>query len=141
MALRIIQDVSISISLSGIAKKILVSISLAHDVYQSIRSWWEDEISGKICCKQIMDSIFSTAGAVAGGLIGSTLGSFMGPLGLIFGGVIGGFLGCESAKIVSDWFTTILLENSALENANLLEQLLEEMVEFLCRLINFKKYI
>jgi len=50
------------------------------------------EFTGKICAKNVIDKLFSTAVGVGAGIgVGKAAGAFLGPVGAVIGGVVGGY--------------------------------------------------
>ena len=68
----------------------LLTTILSYDIYSNIQRWWDEEISGKRCSKNIIDSITSVAGSVCGTETGLLLGAV---LGGPFGAAVGAFAG------------------------------------------------
>ncbi|XP_072398105.1 uncharacterized protein [Diabrotica undecimpunctata] len=98
----------------------LASIQLTYEAIINIKRWWKGEISGKRCCKNIIDSLATISGSVGGGFAGVALGTLGGPVGMIIGGIGGGMLGGELAKTFSQWMTEKIFDvpkSEALENA------------------------
>lgn len=111
-----------------IVKIALVVAFLAVDVIKNIRSWWNEEISGARCVKNIIDCGVAVAAGIAGGIggemIGAAIGALAGPAGMAAGSVIGGIAGGISASIcahtlddnLTQWIFG-LPKSVALENA------------------------
>ena len=98
----------------------LAAIHLTYDVIVNLKRWWNGEISGPRCAKNIMDSFLTIGAGVAGGLVGSLVGSFAGPVGTVIGGVAGGIASSAAANALSDRLTQWLFgvpKSEALENA------------------------
>jgi hypothetical protein len=98
----------------------LAAISLSYDVIKSLYRWWNGEITGKRCCKNIVDSTFTVAAGVGGGVGGAALGSLVGPLGTLAGGIIGGIISSTAMNLLIDRLTQSLFgipKDEALENA------------------------
>ncbi|XP_050504289.1 uncharacterized protein LOC126883094 [Diabrotica virgifera virgifera] len=98
----------------------LASIHLTYEAIVNIRRWWNGEISGKRCCKTIIDSLATIGGSVGGGFAGVVVGALGGPVGMIIGAIGGGILGGQLAKGLSQWMTEKIFDvpkSEALENA------------------------
>jgi hypothetical protein len=98
----------------------LAAIKLGYDAINSIYRWYKGEITGKRCCKNIVDSTFTVAAGAGGGVLGAALGSFVGPFGTLAGGVIVGILSSTAANLLIDRWTQSLFgipKEEALENA------------------------
>jgi len=69
----------------------LLAVYLTREAYQSIKKWWNGEISGKRCVKQIVDSVSSVAAGVGVGIIGGVIGgALLGSVGEVVGSFLGG---------------------------------------------------
>ena len=98
----------------------LAVLQLGYDVVNNLRRWWNDEITGERCLKNIIDSGLTVTSGVAGGVAGAALGSLAGPWGTVIGGVAGGMLSSQAASVLSDRLTQWLFgipKEEALENA------------------------
>lgn len=99
----------------------LGAIWLGYAIFRSLFKWYRGQITGRRCCKDIIDSLVSLAGGAAGGAIGATVGSCAaGPVGALVGGLVGGVLGSHWASLLSDRLTQKLFgipKEVALENA------------------------
>ena len=76
----------------------LFAASLTLEACKSIKQWWDCEISGQRCVKQIVDSGIFLIGTAGGEIIGGAAGALTGgsigyAIGNLFGGPIGGILG------------------------------------------------
>lgn len=104
-----------------VAAAALVVLYLSLEAYQSIKKWWNNEITGKRCAKNIVDALGSAGGLVAGGYAGGATGlGLFGPLGLVVGSVIGGVVGENVSNMIMDHLTRTLFDlpkDVALENA------------------------
>lgn len=63
----------------------LAAVYLAAEAFVSIYRWWNCEITGKRCAKNIIDSLGKTAAGISGGVLGVRLGLVYGPAGAILG--------------------------------------------------------
>ena len=111
----------------------LVTVFLAAEIRMNIKKWWNGEISGKRCVKNIIDKGASLAAGLCGVMAGETVGALLGvPLGppgvavgALVGGLVGGLILTEFANEVVDLLTRCLFglpQSEALENAyNFLE--------------------
>lgn len=107
----------------------IIGIQMSYEIYCNIRMWWHDEISGKRCAKNIIDSGIGIASGVAGGVGGSYAGAAIGTaiapgigtgIGLVVGGIVGGIAGVELANRLCDLLTQTIFDlpkTVALENA------------------------
>ena len=99
----------------------IITVQLTYEAIQSINSWWNGEISGKRCAKQIIDSSGSIFGGYAGAAVGSAIGSIIAPgYGTVIGAVAGGAAGSFTASAFSEWLTEYLFslpKQVAVENA------------------------
>jgi len=67
------------------------SSKLTNKAYESIKQWWNGEISGKRCAKQIVDSVTSVLAGTGVGIIGGMIGGgLLGPVGMAVGSIVGG---------------------------------------------------
>jgi hypothetical protein len=98
-----------------------VAVQLSWEALKSIRSWWNGEISGKRCAKQIIDASAGILGGYGGGVAGMAVGTAVLPgYGTLIGAVTGGVLGSFAASALSEWLTKYffnLPKSVALENA------------------------
>jgi hypothetical protein len=98
----------------------LAAISLSYDAIMNLYRWWKGEISGKRCCKNIVDSTFTIAAGAGGGIGGAAFGSLAGPFGTLAGGIIGGIISSTIMNLLIDRLTQSLFgipKSEALENA------------------------
>nr|XP_012562326.2 uncharacterized protein LOC105847351 [Hydra vulgaris] len=103
-----------------VVRTTLAAVTLAYDVVKSIFRWWNGEISGHRCCKNIVDSLCTTVASVVGGISGAAIGTLLGPAGTVVGGIIGGIISASAANALSDRMTQRLFgvpKDEALENA------------------------
>lgn len=100
---------------------VIVAVQLSWEALKSIRSWWNGEISGKRCAKQILDASAGMLGGFGGGAAGCAIGSAICPgYGTLIGAVVGGIAGSAAASAFSEWLTSYffnLPKSVALENA------------------------
>jgi hypothetical protein len=100
---------------------VIVTVQLAWKAVESISSWWKEDISGKRCVKQIIDTSAGVLGSYAGGAAGSTIGTVISPgYGTLVGAVVGGIAGSCGASTLSGWLTEHFFDlpkSVALENA------------------------
>ena len=101
----------------------LFAASLTLVACKSIKQWWDCEISGQRCVKQIVDSgilligtaggeiIGGTAGALTGGSIGHAIGNLFGPIGGIFGKPIGENIGWLCGSFIGSYILYIYFYN------------------------------
>ena len=95
-------------------------VYLAYDVYKNICEWWNGEITGKRCIKNIIDSGLTIGAGMAGGVAGVAFGSIFGPVGTVIGGITGGVLSSAAISVLSDYLTQKIFgipKEKALENA------------------------
>jgi hypothetical protein len=98
----------------------LAAIHLGYEAIKNIRRWWNGEITGSRCVKNIMDAGLTITAGVAGGMGGAALGSLAGPIGTVVGGIVGGIVSSSVMNVVSDRMTQWLFgipKEEALENA------------------------
>jgi len=70
---------------------VLLVAYLTWEAYESIKQWWNGEISGKRCAKQIVDSVTSVLAGTGVGIIGGMIGGgLLGPAGMAVGSIVGG---------------------------------------------------
>ncbi|CAF0724416.1 unnamed protein product [Brachionus calyciflorus] len=70
---------------------VLLAVYLSFETFKSLLSWWKDEITGKRCIKQIIDSLGNAARTVGVGFPGGFFGgAILGPVGIVVGAVVGG---------------------------------------------------
>lgn len=69
----------------------LCALQLTYEAIKNIRQWYNGEISGKRCAKNLIDTTFTIAAGVGGGAAGAALGSLAGPVGTIVGAFAGNF--------------------------------------------------
>lgn len=111
-----------------VIKVALVAVFLAVDIIRNIRRWWNGEITGKRCVKNIIDYGVAVAAGIAGGIggeaIGATIGAMGGPLGIAVGAVVGGMAGGIASTIAAQTLCDNLTQwlfglpkSEALENA------------------------
>ncbi|XP_052778491.1 vasodilator-stimulated phosphoprotein-like [Mya arenaria] len=93
-----------------------------------ILRWWNGDISGQRCVKNITDCLAGIAGGVAGGVGGQTagamIGSLAGPVGAFIGAAVGGVVGLAAASIGAKYLSASITQrvfslppSEALENA------------------------
>lgn len=98
----------------------LAAVYFGYEAIKSIYDWYNGNISGKRCAKNVIDAALTTAAGVGGGIGGAALGSFAGPIGIFAGGVIGGAVAANFANFASDRLTQLLFglpKEVAVENA------------------------
>lgn len=98
----------------------LAVVTLTIDVIKNIQRWWNGEISGKRCFKNILDSGVAVGAGVTGGMVGAAIGLPLGPIGAAVGGVVGGIAAGSAANVLIDRITQWLFnlpKEEALENA------------------------
>ncbi|CAF0816552.1 unnamed protein product [Adineta ricciae] len=99
----------------------IVAVQLSWEALKSIRLWWNGEISGKRCAKQIIDGSAAVLGGYAGGVAGVAIGTAILPgYGTLIGSVLGGVAGSLSASALVDWLTQYFFDlpkTVAVENA------------------------
>jgi len=98
----------------------LAVAQLSYEMYQSICRWLKGEISGKRCCKNILDAGTTLAAGMGGGYAGAVVGSVLGPVGTFVGGIVGGVSAAKAAEILGDYLTQKIFglpKEAALENA------------------------
>ncbi len=99
----------------------LMAVHLSWKTIRNIYMWWEGEISGTRCAKNIMEELAATAGGVAGGYVGSQVGFYVaGPIGALVGGLGGGIWSYSAASKAADRFLLNFFDlprDYALENA------------------------
>jgi len=99
---------------------VLVAAVLTWEAVVNIKKWWQGEISGKRCAKNVMDAIGSVGGGYAGAAAGVYVGFAAGPVGAVLGAVAGGLMGSSALGSLSDWATQFFFDvpkNVAAENA------------------------
>ena len=100
---------------------VIVAVQLSYEALKSIRSWWNGEISGKRCVKQIIDASAGILGGFGGGAAGCTIGTAILPgVGTIIGAVVGGIAGSAIASTFSESLTEYFFDlpkSVALEKA------------------------
>ncbi|CAF3363750.1 unnamed protein product [Rotaria socialis] len=99
----------------------IVGVQLSWEALKSIRSWWQGEITGKRCAKQIVDASAGILGGYAGGAAGMALGTAILPgYGTLCGAVVGGFAGSVGASALMQWLTEYFFDvpkSVSVENA------------------------
>jgi hypothetical protein len=100
----------------------LAAVYLSYNAYINIKRWWNGEISGKRCIKNLLDATFTIGAGMAGGISGAAFGSTVGPIGTVVGGIVGGWVCAAGTDYLSDLLTQKLFglpKDEALENAYL----------------------
>ena len=88
-----------SIGIAGtFAKYGTGAIQVTMSVFNNVRRWWNNEISGKRCAKSIVDDSATVGGALVGAAGGALVGAPLGPVGIAIGGVVGGIIGGTLGK-------------------------------------------
>ena len=99
----------------------IVAVQLSWEALKSIRLWWNGDITGKRCVKQIIDASAGILGCYVGGTVGITIGSaLLLGYGTLIGSVVGGIAGSFGASTLSEWLTRYffgLPRSVALEHA------------------------
>jgi hypothetical protein len=116
----------------------LVAVYLAIDAWNNLKQWWNGEISGNRCIKNIIDSCAGVAAGVVGGMAGAAAGSYIAnTVGVtvmdnivaprtgeaicsLVGAVVGSVTSATMATSLSDWLTQKIFnlpKDAALENA------------------------
>ena len=99
----------------------LVAVYLTYSAYVNIRRWWRDEISGKRCIKNLLDTTFTIGAGIAGGVAGAAIGTLVaGPFGAAIGSIVGGWVSAAGIKYLSDVMTRRMFglpKEEAVENA------------------------
>ncbi|CAF1102871.1 unnamed protein product [Adineta steineri] len=100
---------------------VIVAVQLSWEAIKSIRSWWNGEITGKRCAKQIIDASAGILGGYAGGAAGMGIGTALLPgYGTLAGAVVGGFAGFFGVSALAEWLTEYFFDvpkSVAVENA------------------------
>ncbi len=99
----------------------LLAVFLTYDIWNNVKQWWNGQITGEQCAKNIINSFAGVAGGVAGGYVGAKVGSCIAPgVGTVFGAVVGGVVGSALSSSLSQWLTEYffkLPKDEALEDA------------------------
>ena len=90
---------------NSVCRVALISISLTGFVINNIHRWWQNEITGKECAKNIVDNGFSHLAGMGGAAAGAAAGSFLGIPGILIGGAFGGAVGILAASSAIDRIT------------------------------------
>ncbi|XP_072049526.1 uncharacterized protein [Amphiura filiformis] len=82
----------------------LVTAYLAYDIIKNIRRWWNNEITGTRCVKNIIDNGVSVAAGISCGIGGEMIGAAVGggiagPVGAAVGAIAGAVAGAMGASI------------------------------------------
>ena len=93
----------------------LASAYLSYDIMLNIRQWWNGEISGKRCVKNILDTGVSLAAGVAGSAGGYATGAAIGgavggPVGALWGALGGAMVGGLGMSISAQWISDRLTQ-------------------------------
>lgn len=102
------------------AATVLVFGLLSFEAVQSIRQWYNGEISGTRCKMNILNATGSSAGTVLGGAGGVVLGAALGDLGIVAGSVVGSCVGGVAGNSFASWLTSTFFDvprDVSLENA------------------------
>lgn len=113
VALYGVKALSVARKALPVVRAALITACLANEVLQNIKRWWNGEIPGTLCVKNIIDSGVGVAGGVAGGIggnmAGAWIGAFFGPLGMaagaLGGAIAGSVIGSKTAEYLSDRLT------------------------------------
>lgn len=99
----------------------LAAVQLSYAAIKNLYAWWKGEITGKRCCKNIVDSVASIGGGIGGGYGGAIAGGAVaGPFGAIAGGVVGAVAGSQVAEKLTNKLTCKIFnipKDAALEKA------------------------
>lgn len=99
----------------------LAAVYLTREIYHNMTRWWNGEISGARCAKNVIDSFAGVAAGFGGGYLGATIGNFVAPgIGGAVGAVLGGVASASMATTLSDWINQKIFNlprDEALENA------------------------
>jgi hypothetical protein len=114
----------------------LVAVYLTIEAWNQLQLWWNGEITGKRCAKNIIDSFAGLAAGYGGGVagaaagssivngIGVAMGTVVAPgaiaIGSVIGAVVGGVAFATAANHLSDWLTQKIFnlpKDAAVENA------------------------
>jgi hypothetical protein len=99
----------------------LLPVFLTYDIWNHLRRWWKDEITGEQCAKNIIKSCAGVAGGVAGGFLGAAVGNyFENEIGIFVEAVVGGVVGSALSYSLSQWLTEYFFKSpkeKALEDA------------------------
>jgi hypothetical protein len=114
----------------------LVAVYLTIEAWNQLKLWWNGEITGIRCAKNIIDSFAGIAAGVGGGVagaaagssivtgIGMAIGTVVAPgaiaIGSLIGAVVGGVACATAANNLSDWLTQKIFnlpKDAAVENA------------------------
>ncbi|XP_060598472.1 uncharacterized protein LOC132752188 isoform X2 [Ruditapes philippinarum] len=118
----------VAVPLGPVVTVALAGVFLAWEVIMNINRWWNGEITGKRCVKNIIDCGVGVAAGIVGGwtgqAIGGFIGSVLGPIGTTCGMVVGGVVCGILAQIKATQLCDLLTQNffglpksEALENA------------------------
>ena len=96
-------------------------IDVVFSIFINVRRWWNGEITGERCAKNIIDDLATVGGALAGAAGGAVAGVAVGgPIGGAIGGVVGAFVGGVAANYLIQKLTEELFDlpkTEALEEA------------------------
>eukprot|EP00092_Neocalanus_flemingeri_P067396 GFUD01082248.1.p1 GENE.GFUD01082248.1~~GFUD01082248.1.p1 ORF type:complete len:342 (+),score=53.06 GFUD01082248.1:98-1027(+) len=112
---RIVKEVGTQIAVVGLA-----AAQLSWEAIKNITLWLNNEISGKYCVKNVVDSLGSIAASVGGAYAGAAVGAVGGPVGLLAGGVVGSVAASYLSSLLMVHLTMIFFDlpkSAALENA------------------------
>ncbi|CAB4015074.1 Hypothetical predicted protein [Paramuricea clavata] len=104
-----------------------ISVQLAEQIaniglgiYNNIQRWWNGEISGEQCIKNLLDLLPRAAG-VAGGYFGAVIGGAIGgPVGAGIGAPVGALISYTGMKYLANWIKQKMFgipKEDALENS------------------------
>ena len=102
-----------------IIPEVIVWGQLSWQTYQTILRWYNGQISGKRCVKNIIDDVATLAGGMGGACIGGYIGSMFGPIGGALGALGGNILGAMTLNQISERLTRNIFDlpkSVALEN-------------------------
>lgn len=88
----------------------LCAIQLTYEAIKNLKQWWNGEISGKRCAKNLIDATFTVGAGVGGGIGGAALGTLLGPIGTLAGGFIGGIIASNVAELLIDRLTRSIFD-------------------------------
>ena len=97
--------------LGGLSHSEMAKLQIGYEAILNLYKWWNGEISGKRCAKNIVDASMVTVGSMGGATGGALLGTYLFPgLGTYIGYVTGSYLGKTATECLSDRLTTLLFD-------------------------------
>ena len=101
---------SVTGALVAMASERIDPLRLTNEAIKNLKLWWEGQISGKRCAKNIIDASAAVLAGLGGGVGGAAIGALAGPVGAVIGGTIGTIVSAVTAGALVDQLTKTIFD-------------------------------